>query len=200
MTFVYPQVQTTIIGSATEAKQDVIITELQSIEADTTSIDGKITAVDTDNVTVISSALPAGAATEASLSSIDAKVATETTLSSIDVKVATETTLSALNAKVTAVDTGSVTVASSALPTGASTSANQATANASLSAIEADIDALNARVPSGLVPEKFDEVVLTYVGATEDINTVVFRESATTVATLTFSYDGSNRLTGVVKS
>ena len=38
---------------------------------------------------------------------------------------ATEDTLSTLNGKVTAVDTGAVTVASSALPTGAATSANQ---------------------------------------------------------------------------
>lgn len=204
--FVYPQVQTTIIGSATEAKQDVIITELQSIEADTTSIDGKITTVDTDNVTVISSALPTGAATEASLSSIDGKVATETTLSSIDVKVATETTLSALNAKVTAVDTGSVTVASSALPTGASTSANQTTANASLSAIEADIDALNARLAGNLVPETFDYIAVTYVAAGNgvgEIETVTYRTggaAGSLVATLTLAYDGSNRLASVTRS
>lgn len=206
MTFVYPQVQTTIAGGATEAKQDVIITELQSIEAETTSIDGKITAVDTDNVTVISSALPAGAATESSLSSIDGKVATETTLSSIDVKVATETTLSALNAKVTAVDTGSVTVASSALPTGASTSANQATANASLSAIEADIDALNARLAGNLVPETFDYIAVTYVAAGNgvgEIETVTYRTggaAGSLVATLTLAYDGSNRLASVTRS
>lgn len=46
--------------------------------------------------------------------------------SALPTGAATETTLSALNTKVTAVNTGAVTVASSALPTGASTSAKQA--------------------------------------------------------------------------
>lgn len=46
-------------GKATEAKQDDAITQLTTIAGDTTSLDGKVTAVDTGNVT-ISSALPAG--------------------------------------------------------------------------------------------------------------------------------------------
>lgn len=82
-------------GKATEAKQDSIISELQDIEADveantallttidadtgtiagdTTSIDGKITACDTGNVTVASSALPTGAATEATASAIQTAI------------------------------------------------------------------------------------------------------------------------------
>lgn len=73
-------------------------------------------------VSVSSSALPAGAATEA--------------------------TLSTLNGKVTAVDTGNVTVASSALPTGAATAANQTTGNTSLSSIDGKLPALvSGRVP-----------------------------------------------------
>jgi len=47
-------------GAATSAKQDDEITALQSI-------DSKITGVDTDNVTVVSSTLPTGAATESTL-------------------------------------------------------------------------------------------------------------------------------------
>lgn len=51
--------------------------------------------------------------------------------------VATETTLAALNAKVTAVNTGSVVVSSSALPTGASTNALQTTLIGYVDGIEA---------------------------------------------------------------
>lgn len=79
-------------GSATAANQVLEIAALDSI-------DGKTVVVDTDNVTVVSSVLPTGAATES--------------------------TLSTLNGKVTACDTGAVVVASSALPTGASIEAKQ---------------------------------------------------------------------------
>lgn len=64
-------------------------------EATLSSLNSKVTAVNTGAVVVASSALPTGASTEA--------------------------TLAALNAKVTAVDTGAVVVSSSALPTGAAT-------------------------------------------------------------------------------
>lgn len=92
----------------------------------------------TNGIVVNASALPAGAATEAtlatiltnladpatsakqdtgnnSLNSIDTKVATETTLGSILTNLAdpaTQTTLAALNAKVTACDTDAVVIAS----------------------------------------------------------------------------------------
>lgn len=63
------------------------------------SIDGKIVTVNTGAVVISSSALPTGAATEA--------------------------TLSSLNGKVVAVNTGAVVISSSALPTGAATSVKQ---------------------------------------------------------------------------
>ncbi|MFA5376074.1 MAG: hypothetical protein WC455_10045, partial [Dehalococcoidia bacterium] len=116
-------------------------------------------------VDVQASALPTGAATEATV----ATLATEATLSALNGKVtacdtgsvtvassalptgaateatvatlATEATLSSLNGKVTACDTGSVTVASSALPTGAATEATVATL-----ATEATLSALNGKV------------------------------------------------------
>lgn len=122
-------------GAATGAKQDTGNTSLASIDSkvatatkqDTgntslASIDSKIAAADTDNVTVISSALPTGAATAArqdtgntSLASIDTKVATATkqdtgnaSLSSIDTKVATaakqDTQTTALQAIQTAIE------------------------------------------------------------------------------------------------
>lgn len=63
----------------------------EASESSLSSIDGKVTACNTGNVTISSSALPTGASTEA--------------------------TLSALNAKVTAVNTGAVVI-SGALPAG----------------------------------------------------------------------------------
>jgi len=52
-------------GLATSAKQDTIIGHVDGIETSLTSIDGKITAVNTGAVVVSSSALPSGASTAA---------------------------------------------------------------------------------------------------------------------------------------
>ena len=76
-------------------------------------------------VDVITSALPAGASTEA--------------------------TLSAMNAKITAMDSGAVVVASSALPAGGATSALQTTANSSLAVIEGAVTAGVMQVSSGTI-------------------------------------------------
>lgn len=57
-----------------------------------------------------------------------------------------------------------------------------------------------ATVKSSLINVPHDEVVLTYVGATTDIATVVAKLASVTVVTLTFTYDGSNRLVGVVRT
>ncbi len=99
-TFIYPPLQATISGVATEAtlldvlaevtdinsntvdaatatKQDEQTTVLNSIDAKDFATDAtlsglstKVITADTDNVTVISSALPSGAATEATLNNI----------------------------------------------------------------------------------------------------------------------------------
>ena len=58
----------------------------------------------------------------------------------------TETTLSALNAKVTACNTGAVVVSSSALPTGAATSANQTTIIGHVDGIEALLTTISGNV------------------------------------------------------
>mgnify|MGYP000356493744 CR=1 FL=1 len=65
-----------ITGFATEAKQDLMITDLGVIKGDTTSIDGKITACDTGAVVVSGSALPTGASTEAKQNDINTKLDT----------------------------------------------------------------------------------------------------------------------------
>lgn len=71
-------------------------------------------------------------------------------------------------------------------------------------ATEATLTALIAKVPSALVPEQYDEIALTYVGAGLDgegqVATAVYKLATTTIATLTLSYDASDRLTGVIRS
>lgn len=226
--FVYPPVSIDTSGLATEAKQDVIITELGDINSELDSQSATLTSID------------GKVATETTLSSIDGKVATQTTLASLEAKdFSTETTLSALNAKVTAVDTtGKATEAKqddiitqatsiasntsdnatettlSALnakvtavdTTGKSTEAKQDTMITSLGNIESDIDNLNARLAGNLVPETFDYLSLTYVAAGNgagEIETVVYRTggaAGTIVATLTLGYDASNRLSSVTRS
>lgn len=75
------------------------------------------------------------------------------------------------------------------LPTGAAT--------------ETTLAAFSAKTAAALVPEKFDYQDIMYVGATTDIDTVVYKlggSGGTTVATLTMGYDGSSRLTSVTRS
>jgi len=55
-------------------------------------------------------------------------------------------------------------------------------------------------VGGNLVPVAYDELVISYVGATTDISTVVYKQATATVATVTLTYDGSNRLIGVVRT
>lgn len=81
-------------------------------------------------------------------------------------------------------------------PSGGATAANQVL---EISAIEAFSD----KTQAGLVPEAYDYQAITYVGATTNINTVVYKlggSGGTTVATLTMGYDGSSRLTSVTRS
>lgn len=56
------------------------------------------------------------------------------------------------------------------------------------------------RVTNQIVPVNFDEQVITYVGATTNIASVVYKLASVTVATVTMTYDGSNRLIGVVRT
>lgn len=127
-------------------------------------------------------------AAEASLASIDAKLTNPLPVSG----PLTDAQLRASPVPVSA--------ASLPLPTGAATEAKQDAQITQETSSANSLTALNARLASGLVPEAFDEQVITYVGATDRINTVEYKLATVTVATLTMSYDGSNRLTGVVKS
>lgn len=123
---------------------------------------------------------------------------------------ATESTLSSINSKTATLVSGRVPVDGSAvtqpisasslpLPTGAAT-------QTTLANVQTAIDALNARVAGSLVPEEFDYQDFTYVpsgNGVGEIATVVYKlggSGGTTVATLSLSYDGSNRLSSVTRS
>jgi hypothetical protein len=154
-------------GASTAANQTTIIGHVDGIEAAFTTLNAKdfatqttlavlnakVTACDTGSVVVSSSALPSGASTASNQTTIIGHVdGIETALATLNAKdFATQTTLATLNTKVTACNTGAVVVSSSALPSGASTSALQTTGNASLSSIDGKITACNTGAVAGTV-------------------------------------------------
>lgn len=167
---VYPPVQLSISGGASEATALDQLAELQDINANTAGLTDVASQTKQDEQTAL-------------LTDIEANTAAS----------ATESTLSALDAKVVAVDTGAVVVASSALPSGASTEAKQDAQTTILSS-------LDTKLAGSLAPVAYDEIVQNYVGSTTNLDTVLYKLSGVTVKTLTFSYDGSGRLSGVVAS
>jgi hypothetical protein len=125
----------------------------------------------------------------------------------VDVKVTsagqltTETQLTASTANIGDVDVLTLPVTYGAGNTDASTQRVViATNQAAVTVSNSDITALNQRLGGALVPVKYDELVISYVGATTDISTVVYKLATVTVATVTLSYDGSSRLIGVVRT
>lgn len=56
--------------------------------------------------------------------------------------------------------------------------------------------AFSNKTASSPVTVPFDERVISYVGATQRIDTVIYKLAGVTVATQTLNYDGSDRLTG----
>jgi len=139
---------TELTVASVDAKLDNLATEItaQNIETALNSIDGFVNSIDFKTPSTgqksMSSSSPVVIASDQSSIPISASslplptgAATETTqlntvaeLSTISTKLdnlATEATLSSLNSKVAVVDTDSVTIVSSALPTGAATEAKQ---------------------------------------------------------------------------
>jgi hypothetical protein len=58
-------------------------------------------------------------------------------------------------------------------------------------------------VGGNLVPDHYDSIALTYVASGNgagQIYTAIYKLAGNTIATLTLSYDASNRLSGVVRS
>lgn len=103
-----------------------------ALESTLTSLNSKVTAVDTGAVVVATCALPSGAATES--------------------------TLSSLNSKVTAVDTGAVVVSGCALPSGAATEASVSSSASSLTTLAGAVTAGVVQVSSGSVSSSATQV------------------------------------------
>ena len=148
---------TTVTGTITETNSAAIL-------ADTASLDTKITACNTGAVVVSSSALPAGAATESTLSTLNGKVtacntgAVVVSSSALPSGAATETTLNTLNGKVTACNTGAVVVSS-----GSITETNSAAILADTASLDTKITACNTGavvVSSGSITETNSAAIL----------------------------------------
>lgn len=143
--------------AATATKQDAQTTHLATLAGAVagTEVQVDVVTMPTVNVAqsgswsvaVASSALPTGASTAANQDTIILGLA------SIDGHVdGIEGLLASIDAKITAVNTGAVVVASSALPTGAATAARQDTGNASLSSIDAKTPALGQALAAASIP------------------------------------------------
>lgn len=113
-------------GAATSSAQ-------AAAQVSLSSLDTKVTAVNTGAVVVSSSSLPTGAATSA------AQTTGNASLSSID-------------GKITSVNTGAVVISSSALPTGAATSAKQDTGNTSVASIDTKTPSLGQALAAASTP------------------------------------------------
>lgn len=64
-------------------------------------------------------------------------------------------------------------------------------------------NSLQTQSMGSLVPEPYDELVLTYVTAGNglgEIETVTYKKDGSTIAVITLGYDGSDKLISVVRS
>lgn len=73
--------------------------------------------------------------------------------------------------------------------------------NGNLIPLQTDLSGnLKVLTENSLVPFEFDELVISYVGSTTDIDIVIYKLASTTIATLTMTYDNSSRLIDVVRT
>lgn len=172
------------------------------------------TTIAPSHVIVDSSALPAGASTSAlqttgntslaaiqtSAASIDSKLTnplpvsgplTDTQLRATPVPVSGTVAVSNPGLTDTQLRAAPVPVSATSLPlpTGAAT--------------EATLSSFSAKSTSSDVHEAYDYRSFAYVGATQKIDTIVYKSGGSggaTVATQTFGYDGSDRLTSITKT
>lgn len=214
---------------ATAANQALAIAELQSIVSNTSNVATETTlaaflsafsATDFATENTLSALSLVDFATETTLSAQAANIlallnafnaedfATETTLTTLltafsATDFATETTLSSLAAEDFATEATLAAIQTLIL-----------TANTTLANIKTDTANLDVNLSTraseatlakmvGLAITEYDEIDLTYIVAgngTGEIGTVVYSLATVPVATLTLTYDASNRLTNVTKS
>lgn len=199
-------------GAATEAKQDTANTSLASIDSKLTSplsVTGPLTDVELRASAVPVSAaslpLPTGAATEATLASVDSKTpalvsgrvpvdgsgVTQPVSGTVGISGSVAVTGPLTDAELRAAAVP-VSAASLPLPTGAAT--------------EATLLSFSNKTNAGLVGNAHDYIEQTYVTAGNgigQIETVVFKTGGalgTTVATLSFEYDTQDRLVSVTRT
>ncbi len=126
-----------VLLTGIDVDTNAIKTDAAALEVLATSIDGKITACNTGAVTVTASALPTGAATEATLAAIAGY---------IDTEIQAIVTAIQLLDNAIAGNEVQVDVLSSALPTGASTLAEQQTQTGHLATIAGDTTSLDGKI------------------------------------------------------
>lgn len=88
----------------------------------------------------------------------------------------------------------------STLAPGSATAANQTTQIGIETTTRDNVAALNAKGMAALFTLRYDELDITYVGASTDISTVTSKLAGVTQQTLTLGYDGSDRLISAVVS
>lgn len=112
---------------------------------------------------------------------------------------AVKTSVASLDTKTTAANTGAVVVSSSALPTGAATSAIQTTQQTSLTSIDGKLSGTlstsgTTTELTGLMPKVFDYIAANLSGSTADVYTYKAGGSGgTTAATLTVTWTDSTK-------
>lgn len=143
------------------------------------------------SVTVSSSALPSGASTLAEQQTQTTRIGDVT-----ETAPATDTASSGLNGRLQRI-AQRLTSLIGLFPTTIGQKAMNASLAVTIASDQSNVSTLNK---SQLVPVLYDQVVTTYVGSTTDINTIVYKQGGATVATLTMTYDGSNRLTDITRT
>jgi hypothetical protein len=188
-----------IIGKTTGGGGGYVAVKVNPSGALTAEVSGSVSVSNfpaTQPVSAVSLPLPTGASTETTLASVLTELQLKADLTEtqpvsaaslpLPTGAATETTLGSLltelQAKADLTETQPVSAASLPLPSGAAT------------------ETTLAKLPKALVNVEHDQVVNTYVGTSTRIATAEYKLLGTTVATLTFTYDGSNRLVDITRT
>ena len=202
-------------GAATEATLSSIDTDTSTIAGDTTSLDAKVPAqgaaltaaslpvnIASDQTVPVSAAslpLPTGAATEATLSSIDTDTSTiagDTT--SLDTKVPAQgaaTTANSLPVNIASDQTVPVSAASLPLPTGAATEATLATIDTDTGNIATSTSNIDGKLPATLGQKtKAGSLAVTLASDEDTLNVALAAKDVTEF--VRNDYTGTNVTTG----
>jgi hypothetical protein len=131
------------------------------------------------------------------ITSLGGALATQTTLAGV---------LTELQLKADLTETQPVSVATLPLPTGASTLLEQQTQTATLATISGNVVDIENNVTHKLNRIKGSDdytATITYIGATTDVNTITHNGTTALGAetlTVTYGYDGSNRINAITYS